>query len=159
MAGDSFGNFLIKQVATSLKQRFPQLKTFSTISPAPGFRHWLESQAQDREDIAQLLTDFSTDADEDLKAELEMLAASYFLEQKNSHDQPLDPVERFHLKNGAILERINILGNPADQGMKRSLGTMVNYVYDLSRVEENHEEYMKNNRVVSSTQVKKSLPG
>ncbi len=157
LAGVSFGNFLIKQVATSLKLRFPQLKTFSTISPAPGFRRWLELQAQEREDIASLIAEFSSDADETMRAELEKLAASYFLEQKNSDGQPLDPVARFHLKNGAILERINILGNPAEKGMERSLGTMVNYVYDLSRVEENHEEYVKNNQVISSTQVKKAL--
>jgi malonyl-CoA decarboxylase len=157
LAGVSFGNFLIKQVATSLKLRFPQLKTFSTISPAPGFRRWLELQAQEREDIASLIAEFSSDADEAMRAELEKLAASYFLEQKNSAGQPLDPVARFHLKNGAILERINILGNPAEKGMEHSLGTMVNYVYDLSRVEENHEEYVKNNQVISSTQVKKAL--
>jgi malonyl-CoA decarboxylase len=157
LAGVSFGNFLIKQVATSLKQRIPQLKTFSTISPAPGFRNWLESQAQEREDIASLLAEFGADADETMRARVEKLAASYFLEQKNSRGRPLDPVARFHLKNGAILERINILGNPAEKGMERSLGTMVNYVYDLSRVEENHEEYVKNNRVISSTQVKKTL--
>jgi len=157
LAGVSFGNFLIKQVATSLKQRIPQLKTFSTISPAPGFRSWLEAQAQEQEDIASLLAEFGADADETMRARVEKLAASYFLEQKNSRGRPLDPVARFHLKNGAILERINVLGNPAEKGMERSLGTMVNYVYDLSRVEENHEEYVKNNRVISSTQVKKTL--
>ena len=157
LAGISFGNFLIKQVATSLKQRFPQLKTFSTISPAPGFRSWLESQAEEREEITTLLAEFSADADEAMLDEVEKLAANYFLKQKNSRGKPLDPVARFHLKNGAILERINILGNPAEKGMERSLGTMVNYVYDLSRVEENHEEYVKNDRVISSSQVKKTL--
>ena len=157
LAGVSFGNFLIKQVATSLKQRFPQLKTFATISPAPRFRSWLESQADEREEIATLLAEFSTDADEAMRDEVETIAANYFLKQKNSRGKPLDPVARFHLKNGAILERINILGNPAEKGMERSLGTMVNYVYDLSRVEENHEEYVKNDRVISSSQVKKAL--
>ena len=157
LAGVSFGNFLIKQVATSLKLRFPQLKTFSTISPAPGFRRWLESQMQDRDDIATLVTEFGANADKDSRAEMEKLAASYFLEKKNSRGKPLDPVARFHLKNGAILERINILGNPSDKGMEGSFGTMVNYVYDLSRVEDNHEEYVKNNQVISSSQVKKTL--
>ncbi len=157
LAGVSFGNFLIKQVATSLKLRFPQLKTFATISPAPGFRSWLEAQARVEERIAVLIAEFDAEADDDLRGELEKLAASYFLEQKNSDNEPLDPVSRFHLKNGAILERINILGNPSDKGMARSLGVMVNYVYDLSRVEENHEEYVRNNRVISSSQVKKAL--
>ncbi len=157
LAGVSFGNFLIKQVATSLKLRFPQLKTFATISPAPGFRRWVEGQAQTEESVAALIENFDADADDKLRDEIEKLAASYFLEQKNDRDQPLDPVARFHLKNGAILERINILGNPSDTGMERSLGTMVNYVYDLSRVEENHEEYVKNNRVITSSQVRKAL--
>jgi len=157
LAGVSFGNFLIKQVATSLKQRFPQLKTFATISPAPGFRSWLESQVEEQEEIATLLAEFSADADEAMRDKVEKLATNYFLKQKNSRGKPLDPVARFHLKNGAILERINVLGNPAEKGMERSLGTMVNYVYDLSRVEENHEEYVKNDRVISSSQVKKAL--
>jgi malonyl-CoA decarboxylase len=157
LAGVSFGNFLIKQVATSLKLRFPQLKTFATISPAPGFRRWIEAQAQAEESVAALIENFDADADDKLRDEIEKLAASYFLEQKNDRDQPLDPVARFHLKNGAILERINILGNPSDSGMERSLGTMVNYVYDLSRVEENHEEYVKNNRIITSSQVRKAL--
>lgn len=157
LAGVSFGNFLIKQVATSLKLRFPQLKTFSTISPAPGFRRWLEATAEESEDIASLIAEFDADADEDMIHDMEKLAASYFLSEKDRRNKPLDPVARFHLKNGAILERINILGNPADNGMERSLGTMVNYVYDLSRVEENHEDYVRNNKVICSSQVKKLL--
>ena len=157
LAGVSFGNFLIKQVATSLKLRFPQLKTFATISPVPGFRRWLEAQASIEESVAALLEEFDTEADEALRGALEKLAASYLLEQKNDKNEPLDPVARFHLKNGAILERINILGNPSDKGMKSALGTMVNYVYDLSRVEENHEEYVRNSQVISSSQVKKAL--
>ena len=157
LAGVSFGNFLIKHVATSLKSRFPQLKTFATISPAPGFRRWLELQAVDRDDITSLLAEFDAAANEDRQEELEKFAAIYFLEQKNDRHEPLDPVARFHLKNGAILERINILGNPSDKGMERSIGTMVNYVYDLSKVEDNHEEYVRNNRIIASAQVKKLL--
>jgi len=157
LAGISFGNFLIKQVATSLKLRFPQLKTFSTISPAPGFRSWLELQAEERDDVASLLARFDAEADENLQHDLAKFAAVYFLEQKNGNNEPLDPVAKFHLKNGAILERINILGNPSDKGMERSLGTMVNYVYDLSRVEDHHEEYVRNHRIIASAQVKKLL--
>jgi len=157
LAGVSFGNFLIKQVATSLKLRFPQLKTFSTISPALGLRRWLELQAEERDDVTSLLADFDAEADENMQDDLEKFAAIYFLEQKNDHNEPLDPVARFHLKNGAILERINILGNPSEKGMERSLGTMINYVYDLSKVEDNHEEYVRNNRIIASTKVKKLL--
>ncbi|MDH3636397.1 MAG: malonyl-CoA decarboxylase [Gammaproteobacteria bacterium] len=168
LAGVSFGNFLIKQVATSLKLRFPQLKTFATISPVTGFRRWLDLQAEENNDIASLLTHFDAEAYEGKQneldklathyfVELEKLAAHYFLIEKNGRNEPLDPVARFHLKNGAMLERINILGNPSDKGMERSLGTMVNYVYDLSRVEENHEEYVRNHKIICSSQVKKLL--
>jgi malonyl-CoA decarboxylase len=157
LAGISFGNFLIKQVATSLKLRFPQLKTFSTISPAPGFRRWLELQAEERDDVTSLLAEFDAEADEGMREELEKFAAIYLLEQKNDHNEPLDPVARFHLKNGAVLERTNILGDPSENGMQRSVGLMVNYVYDLARVEDNHEEYVRNNHIIVSAQVKRLL--
>ncbi len=117
LAGVSFGNFLIKQVATSLKMQFPQLKTFATISPVPRLREWLEQQPDEDRGIRELLDTFDTDADEDQRARLENTVARYFLTQKNADGEPLDPVARFHLKNGAILERINILGNPSPKGM------------------------------------------
>jgi malonyl-CoA decarboxylase len=157
LAGVSFGNFLIKQVATSMKQRFPQLKTFSTISPAPGFRNWLDSTAAQDKEQTGIASEFSADASEEDCDKLEKIAAQYFLQQKNDRGEPLDPVARFHLKNGAILERINILGNPSAKGMKDSLGTMVNYVYDLSKVEHNHENYVRNDKVICSSQVKKLI--
>jgi malonyl-CoA decarboxylase len=81
LAGVSFGNFLIKQVATSLKMRFPQLKTFSTISPAPGFHRWLKVEARQRDEIALLMDRFDASADDELKDELEKIAAQYFLHQ------------------------------------------------------------------------------
>ena len=157
LAGVSFGNFLIKQVATSMKLRFPQLKTFSTISPVPGFRHWLDSAAVQNEELTEIASDFGVDASEESRHKLEKVAAQYFLQHKNDRGKPLDPVARFHLKNGAILERINILGNPSAKGMKESLGTMVNYVYDLSKVEHNHENYVRSDKVICSSQVKKLL--
>jgi malonyl-CoA decarboxylase len=157
LAGVSFGNFLIKQVATNLQMRFPQLKTFATISPAPGFRDWLVSAAPQSSELAQILAEFGADASEEKCAQLEKVAARYFLQEKNSRGDPLDPVARFHLKNGARLERINILANPAQKGMESSLGTMVNYVYDLSRVEDNHEEYVRKGKIICSSQVKKLL--
>ena len=157
LAGVSFGNFLIKQVATSMKQRFPQLKTFSTISPAPGFHKWLVGAAPLDAELAEIASEFGADADEATCAKLEKVAAQYFLQEKDERGKPLDPVARFHLKNGAILERINVLGNPSAKGMKDSLGIMVNYVYDLSKVEHNHENYVKSDKVICSSQVKKLL--
>ena len=155
LAGVSFGNFLIKQVATSMKMRFPQLKTFATISPVPGFHQWMRAQANDQESLAELLGEFGVDASEDQRTRMQKVVAHYFLHEKNSRGEPYDPVARFHLKNGALLERINVLGNPSDAGMQNSLGTMVNYVYDLSRVEDNHEKYVKDNQVICSSLVRK----
>ena len=133
LSGVSFGNFLIKQVAISLKLRFPDLKKYSTISPAPGFRKWLDKKAADDQELQEIISDFSEDADKSARQQIEKLAADYFINQKRSNGEPIDPVSRFHLKNGAILERINILGDTSDNGMQQSLGTMVNYVYDLSQ--------------------------
>ena len=157
LAGVSFGNFLIKQVATSLKLRFPQLKTFSTISPVPGFRRWLENEAGGNDEISALVGRFDDEASGDDREQIERLAARYFLEAKNDRDKPLDPVARFHLKNGAILERINVLGNPSEKAMQSAFGLMVNYVYNLSKVEVNHEKYVRDNKVICSSQVKKAL--
>jgi malonyl-CoA decarboxylase len=161
LAGVSFGNFLIKQVADSLKQRFPNLKKFSTISPAPGFRKWLQQASLEDEEIADLLRGIDENPDSVVDTRiaktLPKLAASYFLEQKTSRDEPLDPVARFHLKNGAVLDRLNFQADQSEKGMEQSLGLMVNYGYDLSRVEENHENYMKNHKVVCSNQVRKLL--
>lgn len=149
LAGVSFGNFLIKQVATSLKQRFPTLKSFVTLSPAPGFVRWLGSD----ESTAAL-----ADPERAVEAEtLLPLAARYYLQAKNASGEPEDPVARFHLKNGARLEQINPGADPSEKGLRQSLGLMVNYVYDLARVEENHEEYMKDHTVVSSSQIRKLL--
>ena len=158
LAGVSFGNFLIKQVAISLKLRFPELKKYSTISPAPGFKRWLDKKAEDDSELQELIAEFSVDSDKSSIQRIEKLAADYFINQKRSSGEPLDPVSRFHLKNGAILERINILGDTSDNGMQQGLGTMVNYVYDLSRVEENHEAYMAKNEVVCSSSVRKLAP-
>ncbi len=157
LAGVSFGNFLIKQVAIRLKMKFPQLKTFTTISPAPGLRNWLERIAQENGEVKNFIDGYSPEADEKQQKIMMRYAAEYFLKQKNSNKEPLDPVARFHLKNGAQLERINIFGDISETGLKNSLGTMVNYVYDLATVEENHESYMHKNSVICSHQVKKLL--
>ncbi len=162
LAGVSFGNFLIKQVATSLKQKFPQLKKFATISPVPGFKGWLLQQADQHPEISSLLEGFGQDSEDSAAAHndnlIAGLAAQYFLEQKTSRNEPIDPVARFHLKNGASLERLNLAADLSPKGLEQSLGLMVNYVYDLSKVEENHENYMTHHKVICSNQIKKLLP-
>ncbi len=151
LGGVSFGNFLIKQVATSLKVRFPALKSFVTLSPVPGFRTWLEKQT----DTTDLL---SRKAHPHLSQSLQPLAARYLLTAKRPNGKPLDPVARFHLKNGARLERLNVAADGSPKAMEQSMGLMVNYLYDLNRVEENHENYMKSQKVICSTQVRRLLP-
>ncbi len=157
LAGVSFGNFLIKQVASSLKQRFPQLKRFATISPAPKLRQWLQAESVKNPEVATLVEQCKQGASEAVQNRLSGEAARYYLHEKNARNEPLDPVARFHLKNGAILDRINPIADTSDKGLQQSFGLMVNYVYDLAKVEDNHEAYMKNHQVVCSAQVKKLI--
>jgi len=163
LRGISFGNLLIKQVAEDLGREFPRLKTFATLSPIPGFCKWLAGGTGLREgdprhsELAALLAkldvpDWSKDkarAAEMLK-QLTRLCAYYLLYAKQDDDEPLDAVARFHLGNGARLERLNWLGDTSATGMRRSAGLMVNYVYRLDDVERNHEAYARENRIVAA---------
>jgi malonyl-CoA decarboxylase len=162
LRGISFGNLLIKQVAEDLGREFPRLKTFATLSPIPGFRKWLASGTGLREgdprhaELAAVLAtldvqDWFRDkarAAEILKR-LSRLCAYYLLYVKQD-DEPLDAVARFHLGNGARLERLNWLGDISAAGMRRSAGLMVNYVYRLDDVERNHEAYATERRIIAS---------
>ena len=147
LRGISFGNFLIKQVAEDLHAELPNLKVFATLSPIPGFRSW----------VAQRLgpaTPQSAGAIESGRGKLESLAA-WYLTREWSGGHALDSVARFHLGNGARLERLNWMADASERGMDQSFGLMVNYVYDLGDVERNHEEYVKRHRVASSGAVEK----
>jgi malonyl-CoA decarboxylase len=162
LRGISFGNLLIKQVAEDLGREFPRLKTFATLSPIPGFHKWLAGGTGLREgdprhaELAALLAkldvpDWFRDkarAAEILK-QLTRLCAYYLLYAKQD-DEPLDAVARFHLGNGARLERLNWLGDTSATGMRRSAGIMVNYVYRLDDVERNHESYARDHRIIAS---------
>ena len=152
LRGISFGNFLIKQVVEDLARAIPSLKTFVTLSPAPAFSTWLE-RAKDSQILTYLdateLAILDNLADEDWTEDEELAeamhpvlmaaAAHYFLAAKNIHGRPVDPVARFHLGNGAHLERINWLGNSSPKGMREAHGLMVNYRYDLRDIERNRE--------------------
>src|SRR5712691_2114299 len=162
LRGISFGNLLIKQVAEDLGREFPRLKTFATLSPIPGFRKWLAGGTGLREgdprhaELATLLAkldvqDWFKDkagASEILK-QLSRLCAYYLLYAKQD-GEPQDAVARFHLGNGARLERLNWLGDISATGMRRSAGLMVNYLYRLDDVESNHEAYARGNRIIAS---------
>jgi len=157
LRGISFGNQLIKQVAEDLKHEFPHLRRFATLSPIPGFRRWLESNA-----APALLARIADPAwhlgeiPEALQDELLHLCAYYLARARQDDGEPLDPVARFHLANGASLERLNFLGDTSDSGMARSAGLMVNYVYWLAELEKNHERYFRE-RVVNASPVVERL--
>ena len=157
LRGVSFGNLLIKQVAEDLGREFPNLKTFATLSPIPGFRNWLTETAPEHPALLPILERFDGPdwhttgaATSDLQPELTRLCAYYLLYAKNGHHEPLDTVERFHLGNGARLERINWLGDTSPGALAKSAGMMVNYVYRLDAVERNHEAYAREHRVVAA---------
>jgi malonyl-CoA decarboxylase len=168
LGGISFGNFLIKQVVEELRRDLPKLDAFVTLSPVPNFMKWLK-QADDvpvTDEERELLKQLDDpewfeheDAASQLRAIVEPLAAHYFLRARNPKGRVIDPVARFHLGNGARLERIDWLGDLSAKGMRESAGIMVNYLYRLDDIEENHEAYANNGEVVASSAVKKLLKG
>jgi malonyl-CoA decarboxylase len=166
LAGVNFGNFLIKQVVEEIRRELPAIETFVTLSPVPGFRAWLETTEDPA--IASLKTAALELAAEDhwpapgleakLRAALEPLAAHYFLKARRPDGRVLDPVARFHLGNGAGLERINWQGDLSPKGLAESFGIMVNYLYDLDEIERNHEAFVNRGQIAASAAVKKVLP-
>ncbi|MBV8427536.1 MAG: malonyl-CoA decarboxylase [Hyphomicrobiales bacterium] len=170
LRGISFGNFLIKQVVEKLKRDLPRLSTFVTLSPAPGFARWLaeERKREDGSGLSEsehaalavldnedwLRADFPADT---LREALLAAAAHYFLEARSPSGRPLDPVARFHLGNGARLERLNWPGDTSERGLREAHGLMVNYLYKLDDIETNHEAFVTRNEVVASHQVRRHL--
>jgi malonyl-CoA decarboxylase len=145
LKGISFGNFLIKQVASDLHAELPNLKVFATLSPIPGLRAWAQRNAAPL--VAQ--ADAAPRPAEQLREPLQSLAA-WYLTREWEDGQVLDPVARFHLGNGARLERLNWMADTSHKGLAQSFGLMVNYLYDLGDVERNHEEYVNRRHVVAS---------
>ena len=139
LSGISFGNFLIKAVAHKLKQKNEGLERFVTLSPAPNFAKWLKGKFAD-EDI---------DGDNLIKQ-----ALIYLLHTDREDEFPNDPVARFHLGNGATLERINLNADLSIKGIYQSKGMMVNYLYDLDSLEKNHELFFKTKIVQQSDRIK-----
>src|SRR6202795_585871 len=160
LRGISFGNFLIKQVVEELQAEFPQLKRFSTLSPVPGFRRWLMQRHAERSDPGTaLLPELQRDGwwhdltqSEKLRAAVMRLCALY-LTRQSSPGSRVDPVARFHLGNGARLERINWLGNAAHRAIQESFGIMVHYLYDHDNIEDNHEIFVRDGTIARSPDV------
>ena len=155
LSGISFGNFLIKQVANDLKFEFNNIKKFVTLSPVPGLRNWIKNK---KPKFEMILEKFKK-SEQFLKVEPSLMncAGNYFLKSDRSDGMPNDPVARFHLGNGASLEQINYLGDTSLNGLNLSGGLMVNYLYDLDKVEENHEAYTSENKLNISKNAKKDL--
>jgi malonyl-CoA decarboxylase len=160
LRGISFGNLLIKQVAEELKREFPHLRRFATLSPIPSFRRWLDERRKEKPRELALLARLEEpdwhqgEVSDALQRMLLRLCAYYLLHAKHA-EEPLDPVARFHLGNGAALERVNWMGDISESGMARSAGLMVNYVYWLAEVERNHERYFREHVIAASSQVEK----
>jgi malonyl-CoA decarboxylase len=180
LAGISFGNFLIKRVADDLAAALPHLKTFATLSPVPGFRAWLDARLEKEEaelllpaeraalaelpgdkgahGLAGLLTNASWHDDgaaaEAMRAPLMRLCARFLLAEKAGQGRALDLVEHFHLTNGARVERLNWFADRSPKGLQQAASIMVNYLYRLAEVEDNHEAYTGEGRVVASSAIK-----
>jgi malonyl-CoA decarboxylase len=166
----SFGNFLIKQVVEEISRELPKLSTFVTLSPVTSFAQWLKKErAQessavltegDRMQLAALDEPgwwADPAAAERLEVTVMRAAAWYFLRARSPRGLPLDPVARFHLGNGARLERINWLADVSDKALAQGCGLMVNYLYDLDDIEKNHEAYAEGRTVVASGNVQRLL--
>lgn len=179
LRGVSMGNFLIKRVAEQLHAEFPGLKTFVTLSPIPGFMDWVSAGANLGEDVPaerlkpnlraardQALANLKLDAQSwteklstgwhpDLASPKEqeslLCLASIYL-GLGSTGRNGNPVAKFHLGNGAKLHLVNWAGDLSRKGLRQSAGLMVNYLYDLGNVEENHEKFA-NGEIVYSRSV------
>ena len=152
LRGVSFGDSLIKRVVDALKGEFPKLKTFVTLSPIPGLRAWLgksmpelASQLQDTDVLS--LSDKSP-----LKLSL-LQQAAHYLGRETAGGKPLDAVAKFHLGNGARVERLNWAGDPSGKGIKQSYGLMVNYLYDLKRLDK-HRAMLAQGKIPVSSEVR-----
>jgi len=168
LKGIHLGNFLIKRVAEDLKSEFPSLKTFCTLSPIPSLADFLlkgpkwKSGHYTAQELNQLEADFN-----ELQPELQSLSksnavlstahrtrlmrlcAAYLAQTAPDESVRSDPVAKFHLNNGAILERVNLGADHSSKGLKQSFGMMVNYRYDLDKVEEHHERFAAGETAIS----------
>jgi len=153
LRGISFGNFLIKQVVEELSAELPSVKVFSTLSPVPGFCAWAMERlpAEEKKVLEGGAWWLDDEVSASLQAPVLKLCARYLTGEGR------DAVAKFHLGNGARLERINWLGNPTPKGMAESFGIMVNYLYDLATIEANHEAFVRDGVVARSDAVEAML--
>jgi malonyl-CoA decarboxylase len=183
LVGISFGGFLIKRVVDELQSDFKGLKTFATLSPIPGFAKWVRRSLDDgleilgdgdgdtvavamgvedgEEGLRRIFKDPDWASDSAVAADLEpillRLCARYLLLEKNQRGRARDPVAHFHLTNGAQVERLHWLADSSAHGLAQSAGMMVNYRYNLNRIEAHHESYAGDGKVAAATAVSRIL--
>jgi malonyl-CoA decarboxylase len=169
LRGVNLGNFLIKLVVADLQRELPQLRTFATLSPIPGFRRWLDEEraaasgglldGAARSTLARLDQPGWTEDEKALEAlrPLLMGLCAHYLVRVRQNGRPRDPVARFHLGNGARLERLNWLGDTSEKGLAESAGLLVNYRYDPASIERNHEALVNGGEVVHASTVRALL--
>ena len=172
LKGVSFGDSLIKRVVETLSAEFPRLRQFATLSPIPGLRRWLDQNLarllemtpeKTRQELGRAVgfeppgplhlqqaldAVGSLDARSPLRRWLMQCAAQY-LGREFDHGKPVDPVARFHLGNGSRVERLNWMGDPSPKGLRQSYGLMVNYLYDLRRLDRNRNSLAEGRIAVS----------
>ncbi len=166
LAGVTFGHFLIKQVVEEVRREWPRISTFVTLSPAPNFAEWLKRErgneaslaidAKDREALGALdrANWWLDDQLVEVIGEPMMRAAAwYYVRARNRRGLPVDAVARFHLGNGARLQQLNWIADTSERALEQSYGLMVNYLYDLDYIEQNHEAYAQQHAIVASTGV------
>ena len=180
----NFGNFLIKRVVDDLSKELPNLNTFATLSPVPGFRRWLDSgvtkgklnilseeqasaalaaspASSPEEAVNEILSRYKWYEDRELAAALkdplQQLCAHYLINEKHSSGTALNSVAHFHLNNGAIIAQIDWLADTSKRGISQSGGLMINYLYKLKTIDSNHESYRAGEALIASTRVKNLL--
>ncbi|MDD9331938.1 MAG: malonyl-CoA decarboxylase [Wolbachia sp.] len=172
LSGISLGNFLIKRVVEKLSQEFKNVKAYATLSPIPGFTKWLKENLSqdttlfDKLSIKQSNTEILENI-EQLKANIESaneikqcllkLCTYYLLKINSSNGNAYDPVAHFHLSNGASIKQLHWMADTSEKGISQSAGIMVNYLYELSKIDNNHENYMVNKVISHSKQVSSIL--
>ena len=178
LAGISFGGFLIKRVVDNLAAEFKGLKTFATLSPAPGFRAWLDGRLSAGEEelltaaelkaitavrnrdggLKAVLADPQWHRDaalcEALRGPLMRLCARYLTRERRENGGAVDPVAHFHLSNGARIGRLHWRGDRSPKGLQQSAGMMINYVYELAEIDDNHEAYTSKGKIAADSAVK-----
>lgn len=149
----SFGDSLLKHVLSVLREEFPQLSQFSTLSPVPGFMKWLSEESPALVEVVnRAVENDSVEALASLQTSLMQHCAHYLLYAKDGLF-PKDPVARFHLRNGAKLHALHWCADISARGLKQSAGIMVNYLYDLSKIIANHEAFVSYGMVPASLEV------